>query len=274
MKWYYSGAKTLDSEQRSPEKSLGGYRSSTVIPNGRINSMFDEFSSLMLIEGKPETKAFFIKNDFTESVKDIIIYATYPENPEINFEISTVMGNNMELLKSSSDEPYYEEFYDCKVVFSYSDLIVNDNFTIGEVVKIEGVEIKVPDGRRETFMNNAVKAFDYDFKYKAYKISESVLRIEYRLLGVYVNNPIVETFNEGVIITKPFDFGFDNSRLIANELQPNESIGIYLKRTINKKQTKTFEDYKEAYEEFAKSGYQQTQNLTVKNINFCLEFNK
>lgn len=274
MKWYYSGAKSLDVEQRSPEKSLGGFRSSTVVPNGRINSMFNDFSSLSVNEGKSETKAFFIKNDFNTKVTGILIYATYPENPEIQFEIASVKGDEMELLKSSSDEPYYEEFYDCRVVLSYVDLKINETFIIGEVVKIEGVEIPVPDGRRETFMNNAVKAFDSSFKYKAYIIDGSTLRIEYRLLGIYINTPVVETFNQNTIITKPFAYGFDNSRLIADELLPGESLGIYLKRNIKIKESKTFEDYKEMYEVFRDSGYKQTQNLTTETVNFCLEFTK
>ena len=272
MKWFYSGAKNLDEEQRQPEDSLGGKRSSTVVPNGRINSMFNDFSSLTIQEGKPETKAFFIKNTFDKPVDGVLLYATYPDDSMIEFDIAAVEGNEMELLKSSSDDPYYEEFFDCRVVFSYTDMNIKDTFSQGEIVTIEGTDIPVPDGRLATFMNNALKAFESNSMYRAIKISETVLRLEYKLLGSFINAPIIATFNPGTITALPFDFGFDNSRLISMDLQPGASIGIYLKRKIIKKANKTFEDYKEAHQAFVDSNYGQTQNLVTKTVNFCLEY--
>ena len=274
MKWFYSGAKELDKEQREPSKSLGGLRSSTVVPNGRINSMFNDFSSLSIKEGQDETKAFFIKNTFAQKVTGVLIYSTYPKRPDITFKVAATSGSEIEKLKSSIDEPYYEDFLDCRVVFSYTDMVILDNFVLNEVVKIEGTEVSVTDGKRKTFMNNAVKAFETSPQYKAVIIDESTLRLEYKLLGTYVNTPIIETFNSGVITANAFDFGFDNSRLIAQELYPDQSIGIFLKRSIVEKVEKTFDDYENMWDEFVASGYKQTQNLTKETINFCLEFTK
>ncbi len=274
MKWFYSGAKTLDVEQRTPEKSLGGYRSSTVVPNGRINSMFNDFSSLTLQEAKSETKAFFVKNTFDKKVTGILLYATYPENPDITFEIAAVDGDVMEQLKSGADEPYYEDFFDCRVVFAYSDMIIKDTFNIGEIATIEGISIPVQDGKRETFMNNAVRAFESNPQYKAIILAEDKLRIEYKLLGIYINTPIVQSFNSGTITAPDFANGFDNSRLISNSLESGESVGIFLKRKIIQKPKKTFADIEAAYNLFKDSNYSQTQNLLTETINFCLEFTK
>lgn len=273
MKWFYSGSGSLDEPQMNPEKSLGGFRSSTVVPNGRINSMFNDFSSLAIQENKVETKAFFIKNTFSNPVRNILVYATYPENPYVDFQLAAVEGNEMEKLSSSNDIPYYSEFFDFKVVFSYTDLIVKPTFQVGETVIIEGVEIPVHDGKVETFITNAVKAFSKNLRYKAVQLDTNVLRLEYRLLGVYTNQPEIATYNAGTIVAGTFGNGFDNSQLISEELKPGESIGIFLKREPKGyEKTKTLEDYKELLKKFVDSGYQKVQNADEKFVNICFEW--
>lgn len=275
MKWFYSGAKNLDEAQLSPEKSLGGYRSATVVPNGRINSMFNDFSCLTVREGFQETKAFFIKNTFDFVVNNILLYATYPEKPKVDFQIAAVKGDSVELLKSSIDEPYYLDFFDLRVSFAYSDLSVLDTFEVGEVVDIEGTSVPVLDGKRSTFMVSAVKAFETSSQYKAIIIDETTLRLEYRLLGAFGNTPVIQTFNPGTITAPPFDKGFDNSRLIAESLEPGESVGIFLKREPKGfDEPKTWEDYRDWCKEFHDNNWQPTQNTEKKTVNFCLEFSK
>lgn len=273
MKLFYSGSGSLDEPQMNPEKSLGGFRSSTVVPNGRINSMFNNFSSLAIQEKTVETKAFFIKNTFSHPVKNILVYATYPENPYVDFQLAAVEGNEMEKLSSSNDIPYYAEFFDFNVVFSYTDLIVKSTFQMGETVIIEGVEVPVPDGKVETFITNAVKAFSKNLRYKAVQLDTNVLRLEYRLLGVYTNQPEIATYNAGTIVARAFGNGFDNSQLISEELKPGESIGIFLKREPKGyEKTKTLEDYKELLKKFVDSGYQKVQNADEKFVNICFEW--
>lgn len=275
MKFFYSGANNLDDPQTLPNKSLGGYRSSTVIPNGKVNSIFNDFSNYTIQNEVVETKAIFVKNTFDIKVTGVLIYALFPDNSKVLFQISAQSGSNIEKLNSTLDIPYYSEFLDLNVVFSKTDLNITENFSVNETVVIEGQSILVPDGTKQTFLTNAVKAFETNPQYKAIKIDDNTLRIEYRILGVFTNTPSITVVNPLAITGGNFGSGIDNSRLITNELNPGESIGIFIKRQPNNLYVeKTLEEYKQMYQEFKDNGFKKIQNNSLQSVKFCLEFTK
>ena len=62
IKMYYSGAASASGIQTNIENSLGGYISSSEIPNASFNNLFTDISGTDTISGTTIYKALFVKN--------------------------------------------------------------------------------------------------------------------------------------------------------------------------------------------------------------------
>ncbi len=56
----FSGAEVLAGVQNSPDRSLGGYRSASSIPNAVLNALFDEIAKNDLVEEKEYYRAIIL----------------------------------------------------------------------------------------------------------------------------------------------------------------------------------------------------------------------
>lgn len=272
MKLFYSGAKTLGAPQFTPEKSLGGFLSSTVIPNGKVESVFSSFSNLSAQNGSVEVKGIFLQNTFSTVKTNVLVYCVYPPNPKVKIELAAITGNELEYLRSPQDLPYYADFYDVSVVYSSSIISINGSFKAGEEVKIEGVSIPVPSGTLEEFLVNVVKAFQNDLRYQAIIIDNQTIKLQYRILGSFINSPVVSSYYNSLAATV-FGGGVDNSVLISKTLNLGDSIGIWLKRTpLGALTQHTPVYYTALYDKFVAANFGVVQQETIENINFCVEF--
>lgn len=78
MQLLYSGAASCNNAQIDPEKSLGGYASSTPIPNGALNNVFPPISRAIVVNNTSATRLIVVvNNSFTVN----------------NLKIWTVAGN-------------------------------------------------------------------------------------------------------------------------------------------------------------------------------------
>lgn len=273
MRLFYSGAKTLNSENFSPEKSLGGFISSTQIPNGKVESIFSNFSNMSINSGVYETKGLFIKNTFPYTVKNLLVYCVYPDQPKVQMFLSAIAGNELELLRSSSDDPYYVTFYDVEVAYSKSTIKIVGPFLIGENVVLQDVLIPVPNGLISEFITNAVNAFSTNILYEVVKIDDLTIELKYRKIGIYGGTPTFTTVNTGALIPSNFTGGKDNSQLISAELPAGGCIGVFLKRKPNQNiQQKPLQYYKDLLQKFKDSNFNVVQNVETEEIKFCLEW--
>lgn len=273
MKLFYSGAKNLNDPQFTPEKSLGGFLSDTVIPNGRVESVFSSFSNLSAQNLSPEVKGIFLKNTFSSIKKDILVYCVYPEDPKVTIQLAAIKGDELEYLRSPQDLPYYADFYDVNVVYSSSLIKVIGSFYATESVSIEGTLIPVPNGTKEEFLINCVKAFQDNITYEAIRTSDDNILLKYRVIGLFINTPVITTYYPNVLSFVPFGGGVDNSKLIAKTLNPGESIGIWLKRTpLEAINQHDYTYYKNLYNEFVASDFKVVQQQEIESIQFCIEF--
>lgn len=260
MKLFYSGAQSLDSEQQNPIKSLGGFRSSTMIPNGDLNSLFDDVSLNSIEERLKEVKVCYLKNTKTTSLSEITLFTEQSTDSPFSLRIGAVSGLNAELLGSKNQIPYGVQFYKSDSVFSYSDLICNKDFVPGETVVIEGQEIYVGDGKIESFLQNAIVEFDFNITYSAVIIDEKTLRIKYRNLEEYTNTPVVVTQEVDTITATDFGGFLDNSILLKDELEPEESICLFVMRIFDKQNKKTVEDWAGDFEKFRNNNFEEIES--------------
>lgn len=110
MKFYYTGADYFGVAQNSPLKSLGGFISTTIVPNNSLLNVFPEVSSLAMQNGDSEVRGLILKNTIGKEVTDVYLYMTYPETDrkaKIEWAIVTVPdGKSMEKLSSPNSDPY------------------------------------------------------------------------------------------------------------------------------------------------------------------------
>lgn len=74
MQLYYSGAYAAGKPQTEGTKSLGGYPSTTLIPNGGLNNVFDPITRSYVKGMIPSIRLIVLKNTTGSTVNDISIY--------------------------------------------------------------------------------------------------------------------------------------------------------------------------------------------------------
>ena len=103
MKLYFTGAASFNAEQKDKNKSLGGYKSSTEIPNDLLGNLFGDISMYTLDEKLRETKAIIIYNESNSDLEDLYIWFDKITDSLGLFEVAAVA-----LTPNSSGEVYME----------------------------------------------------------------------------------------------------------------------------------------------------------------------
>ena len=73
MKLLYTVSSGYMAEQQNVSYSIGGFASSTVIPNDMFGNLFDELSVNTIRNTRNEYRAIVLHNDSQETAKDVKI---------------------------------------------------------------------------------------------------------------------------------------------------------------------------------------------------------
>lgn len=259
MMLYLTGASSSSKSNEAPQddamKSLGGYISSSPVPNAAINALFDLVSIKTIQEKNKETIAIGLVNKFHFSVSNVSLKIVSDQDNICNFRVAaTSVDKNycMEHINNRYAEPINAEFYDATFSRGSVDVdiitpgvkgeeIVFDPFDITALVEVSGI-----DG---TF-NAIAKAFSASEEYRVTRLTERTFRIE-RNDDMTIETPFICSF----ISTENSDFIFSdkfrnikNGEVILTEsLQSNEAIGIWIQRTIVDVVEKTDEEILQDY---------------------------
>lgn len=248
MMIYLTGAstsltKTQDNPQTDASKSLGGYISSTPVPNAALNALFDLISSYTLEKKPKETIAIGLINQFDKAVKDVELKIVTDENHEAIFKVAAVSVSSenysMEQIANRYQEPLMADFHDASFYRAAVDLKIKQCASTGEEIVLFpfGVAFKVQETGIEGTWKAFEEAFSNDETYDVKRISETVFRIERR------DETVLETPLEcSYVTTEGFTAEFlgklsnkvDNSVIIKDELKPKEAVGLWIQRIIKK----------------------------------------
>ena len=113
MLLFYSGSVNPDNPS-SPERSLGGYCSSTQVPNGSINNLFSTITRQVIKSNTRELRLIVLKNVSGQAVNNILIYTTTPVDSYEQLRLAAVSPAYdqqcnkffFEQLQSSDQLPY------------------------------------------------------------------------------------------------------------------------------------------------------------------------
>lgn len=251
-------AKTQDNPQSDASKSLGGYISSTPVPNAALNVLFDLISSYTLDKKPKETIAIGLINQFDKPVKDVELKIVTDENHEAIFKIAAVSVSSddyaMEQIANRYQEPMLAEFYDASFYRAAVDLKIKQYASAGEEIALYpfNVSFEVKETGIEGTWLAFEEAFSNDETYTVKRISETIFRIE-RLDETVLETPLECSY----ITTEGFTAEFlgklsnkaDNGVIIKEELKPKEAVGIWIQRIIKKNHYPTNEELLKEYKD-------------------------
>lgn len=116
MKLIYTGAIKPGALQTNSDLSLGGFTSSSEIPNDMISNLFSAASMLSIQDKRRETKLIAIKNDNGSNVSDIKFKFLIPEDSICKYKVAFVypsINTNsvcFEKIQNSGALPYHANF--------------------------------------------------------------------------------------------------------------------------------------------------------------------
>lgn len=254
-------AKSEVNPQNDPNRSLGGYISSTPVPNSAMNALFDLVSSRTLEKKPKETIALGLINKFEQPVKDVEIRMVVDKETIADFKVGAVEVSSetysMEQIPNRYQEPMLSELHDASFMRASVEFEIQRGGVKGEEIAFFpfGVTVELhSDGLHET-VEAILDAFSESDKYSAKKLSENRLRFEIRDLSV-----VSEAVDCSYVSTESFKGEFkgefktevNNTSSISEIMHPGDCVGIWLQRSIKRKakssDCKLLEDYKNKLE--------------------------
>lgn len=71
---YYTGSSKPEEFQDNPSLSLGGYKSSTQIPNGQIHNLFPKITQSMVVNNRKAIRMIVLHNQLTASMINVKLF--------------------------------------------------------------------------------------------------------------------------------------------------------------------------------------------------------
>lgn len=247
MMLYLTGADTsLTKSEVAPQndaaKSLGGYVSSSPVPNGELNILFDLISAYTLEKRKRETLGIALMNTLQQSVTNVTLKVVTGKDTLASFKIAAVALDPslaMEHIYNRYAEPIAAEFHSADFQRASVEMEILKPAGRGEEIALFpfGVTIEVHEEGMERTWNAFDEAFMNDPTYGIQRVSESVFRISRR------DEEVIEPTECSYIATAGFSARFDGEMrngttnevvLVENgiELAPNSGIGLWIQRDL------------------------------------------
>lgn len=266
MMIYLTGAsaslsKSAEAPQSDANKSLGGYISSTPVPNAAINGLFDMISLQTIKNRYKETIAIGLINKFPYAVTEVEIKIIGSETDYSEFKVSAVsLGTGdycMEHIANRYQEPLQGDFINVSFYRAAVDVEIIEPAVAGEEVVFDpfNVTAAVLETGIEGTWNAIEDAFSNNSDYKVKRLTEKKFRIERRdenVVNPSLKCSFISTENSDFKFNGEFGNKLDNSALLSERLAPNEAVGIWLQRDISKikfpNDNQLIEDYDEKKE--------------------------
>lgn len=119
MKFYYTTSAGVDEIQQDITNSLGGYKSITPVPNGKLRSLFGDITELTYSKGSDTCIGLMLKNETGGAITGVKVYFDYPINCYSTLMVAAVVPSTddegdkyIERLDSSSSLPFSATFYE------------------------------------------------------------------------------------------------------------------------------------------------------------------
>lgn len=152
MNLYYTVVSGYNAEQPNPDRSLGGYKSSTPVVNDDFSNIFDELSVMTMRNNRDEYRAIILRNDYTNAVANVKIKISVPEDAICTYKLAVVPMNGvnkygqkfMESVMTVNSKPFHAQFTDMNpdTVVSVGRMEIGDEIGIWICRHIDGAKAR------------------------------------------------------------------------------------------------------------------------------------
>lgn len=243
-------SKNSEMPQTDISKSLGGYISSSPVPNGALNEIFDCISLQTLKTRPRETLAIALVNKFDTAVKNLYIRAIMSPDAVAKFRVAAVaVGEDMcmEHIPNRYSEPINADFTDVTYIKAFVDFEIQQPIAVGEDIFFEQFDIlaEITEFGLEGNAKALIKAFSKSRDYELKRLSEKRFRVTSKdeSEGIQPFVPSYLSSDENARINFFGEFKLSsNTAFLTETLEPGEAIGIWLQRDITEVEPRTNEE--------------------------------
>ena len=248
MMIYLTGAdtslvKSADAPQTDTAKSLGGYVSSTPVPNGELNALFDLISAYTLEKKQKETIAIALVNKLASAVTDVTLKIVVGKDNLATFRIAAVTLDSslaMEHIPNRYAEPMAADFYNADFQRASVDIEITNPASAGEEIALYpfNVSFEVEESGIEGTWNAFESAFSNDSTYEVTRVSEKVFRIARRdetVLAAPLTCSYITTAGFVATFDDKLQNGATNEVTLVestSSLLPDKGIGLWIQRDL------------------------------------------
>ena len=231
--------------QADPNKSLGGWVSSSPVPNAALNELFDLVSTGMLSDRPKETLALGLINQLSVPVTNVRLSIVVGNRPVCEWRIAaTALSEDlrMESIPNRYSEPLSAVFYDAtfqraSVEFEIiGEPIEGDQFLILPL----SITIDVIEKGVKGFWNGLKTACKQSPIYVAERLSDRRFRISYADETIVSKDGIecrcVKDSDADINFIGKMRNGSTNSVILVdseNRIAPGDGIGLWLQREVS-----------------------------------------
>lgn len=252
----YSLSKSPNNPQQDVNKSLGGYVSSTPVPNSALNVIFDLISEYTEEKKLRETIALGLINKFDREISNVEIKIITEDFNKAEWRIAVVpldSSYSMEQIANRYQEPILGDFYNVDFRRAYVDFEIRQYASEGEEILFTpfGVQVEVKESGIEGTWKAIEEAFSNNTDYRVIRLSENRIRFEKQ-----DDNVVTDAISCSYVATEGFSGEFEgklenrvnNTSLISDRILPGQGLGIWIQRNIKnnlqRSNEQILEDYK------------------------------
>jgi len=279
MELVLSGAKHANSDQRDVSASTGGYISTTPVPNGRLNALFDDIGCYEQHKQTQTTLAFFLRNNSNDIVTNVVLQQIHQTKfgqdvAQAEFSWAAVQPVDnilIERIGNVYEMPYNAEFFKPNCRREDAVLKILTSGVAGDVISVLGVTFTLKGDEIIDVVSGMVDAFEDNSDFNVEFKSDDEVYIQRKQL--VSTGALVDLVTPGTATSQPVNLsGFqDEGVLLIEEMKPGESIGLWCTRKIKSSSEKgCFEIEKRFDEEFGADFHENTLDEHGDNEE-CLE---
>ena len=231
--------------QADPAKSLGGFISSSPVPNASLNALFDLISTGTLADRNKETIALGLINQLDKAVTNVRLFIVVDQHPICEWKVAATTVTNdlrMESIPNRYSEPIGAEFYDATFQRASVEFEVKGEPQKDDQFLILPLNITIDvskEGGLKGFWIGLKNACKTSINFDCERLSDRRFRLCYRD-ETEVPTPIechcVKDSNADIEFLTEFANGATGSVLIINhqqEIPSGGAIGLWFQRQVS-----------------------------------------
>lgn len=252
-----TSAKVSEAPQTDTAKSLGGYISSTPVPNSSVNALFDLISMQTIKDKQKETIALGLVNKLDVPVYNVDIKLLTKKDNVCKFKVAAVNVDDnlqMEHIINRYAEPMQAEFVNVDFYRAMVEVEITNPGVQDEVINFDPFDVDATllgSGIEATW--EAIKtAFSASENYSVRRITEKTFVIESKHETDVVEPVDCECLcSDEAVITFKGQYGneVDNTAYLIDAMQPGYAIGLWIQREIGETAQRSNEQMVQDYDD-------------------------